>query len=392
MIKPIPPKNYDGAADARMYHRFVMEGEAYLRDGKVQKERQIRILAHYLDGRAYDFYMQKVASDDPKNWNIHKFYTELFNFCFPVDYRQQMRLKLDDTFQEPSQTVSEYVFELQELFSMVGTMPAEMKIIKLWYGLSTRIQKALWRDGLHPDSSSWDNIVAKAEMIEIADNVIDRRDESSGHQSQRGWSLSNLDNGGHTRKNRDSESRFVNKEQGNGTTHHSDDNDDGGGSRHIVGQNRQDLAPTFNRCLQGSGASGPKETRNSNLKKESGEFADLNENAMNGNGSVTSPGVPSYAMDMTLVDWDDNDILESLPIGSITFAMTDFSNNSPSTSKQKWPRRGLDADGIRMDPEKVETSKEFARQLVGRGQQDRTEGEKGSSDDEDFDKVSADRD
>ena len=78
-IKPIPPKDYDGSADSRTYHRFVMEGEAYLRDGRVHKERQIRILAHYLDGKAYAFYMQKVASDDPNNWDLHKFFTELFN-------------------------------------------------------------------------------------------------------------------------------------------------------------------------------------------------------------------------------------------------------------------------------------------------------------------------
>jgi hypothetical protein len=70
-----------------------MEGEAYLCDGKVHKEQQIRVLAHHLDGKAYTFYMQKIASDDLKNWSLHNFFTELFNFCFPTDYRQQMRLK-----------------------------------------------------------------------------------------------------------------------------------------------------------------------------------------------------------------------------------------------------------------------------------------------------------
>ena len=35
-IKPIPPKEYDGAADVRAYHRFVRESDAYLRDGKVR--------------------------------------------------------------------------------------------------------------------------------------------------------------------------------------------------------------------------------------------------------------------------------------------------------------------------------------------------------------------
>jgi hypothetical protein len=153
-IKPIPPKDYGGAADSRAYHRFVLEGEAYLRDGKVPRARHIRILAYYLEGKAYNFYMQKVASDDPNNWDLHKFFTELFNYCFPVDYRQRMRLKLEDFYQRQNQSVSEFVFELQELFSMVGAMPEEMKVIKLWHSLSTRIQKALWRDGLHPDSST----------------------------------------------------------------------------------------------------------------------------------------------------------------------------------------------------------------------------------------------
>ena len=172
-IKPIPSKSYDGVADSRAYHRFVMEGQAYLRDGKVQRDQQIRILAYHLDGKAYNFYMQKVASDDPNNWTLHKFFTELFNYCFPVDYRQRMRIKLENFYQKSNQSVSEYVFELQELFSMVGAMPAEMKVVKLWYSLNTRIQRAMWRDGLHPDSSTWDEVVAKAEVIEIADNVVD---------------------------------------------------------------------------------------------------------------------------------------------------------------------------------------------------------------------------
>ena len=157
-----------------------MEGEAYLRDGKVVRERQIRILAYYLDGKAYNFYLQKVASDDPANWTLHKFFMELFNYCFPVDYRQKMRMKLEDFHQKQGQLVSEFVFELQELFSLVGPMPAEMKVVKLWYSLTTRIQKALWRDGLHPDSSTWDEVVAKAEVIEIADSVTNRREFRDG--------------------------------------------------------------------------------------------------------------------------------------------------------------------------------------------------------------------
>ncbi|KAF8805779.1 hypothetical protein BYT27DRAFT_7067213, partial [Phlegmacium glaucopus] len=158
---------YDGAADPRAYHRFVMEGEAYLRDGNVSTERQIRILVHFLDGKAYDFYMQKVAIDDPKNWNLHKFFTELFNYCFPIDYRQQMRLKLESLTQG-SKSVSEHIYELQELFNMVGVVSPEQRVVKLWYSLKPKIQRTLWKDGLHPDISSWEDVVTKAEVVEIA--------------------------------------------------------------------------------------------------------------------------------------------------------------------------------------------------------------------------------
>ena len=83
-----------------------------------------------------------------------------------------MRMKLEGLFQGPSQSISEYMYELQELFSMIGTMPDNIKVIKLWYGLRPRIQKVMWKDSLHPDTSTWDEIAAKAEMIELANSVV----------------------------------------------------------------------------------------------------------------------------------------------------------------------------------------------------------------------------
>ena len=54
---------------------------------------------------------------------------------------------------------------------MLGDTPPRFKIIKLWYSLKPKIQKIMWKDGLHPDESSWEEVVAKAEMIEIADSI-----------------------------------------------------------------------------------------------------------------------------------------------------------------------------------------------------------------------------
>ena len=93
LIKPIAPKEYDGQADARAYHWFVQESEAYLRDRKVKGRRQVFLLSYYLSGKAYDFYTQKVSSNE-EEWTLRMFYDELFNYCFPINYRMQLRKNL----------------------------------------------------------------------------------------------------------------------------------------------------------------------------------------------------------------------------------------------------------------------------------------------------------
>ena len=183
VIKPIAPKEYDGSADARAYHRFVRESEAYLRDGKVRGRRRIFLLSYYLTGKGYDFYTQKVANDED-NWSLRQFYNELFNYCFPVDYRMQLRRKLARCHQN-DKTVAEYTHELNELFNMIGDIPERDQVIKFWNGSRPIIQKGLWRDNLNPEISLWAHVVAQAEIIEISENVAERRDKRSGFHSQK---------------------------------------------------------------------------------------------------------------------------------------------------------------------------------------------------------------
>ena len=177
-IKPIPPLEYDGKSDARSYHRFVRESEAYLRDGKVRGRRKVFLLSYYLTDKAYDFYTQKVANDE-ENWPLRKFYDELFNYCFPVDFRMQMRRALACCHQNEL-SVTEYTHELQELFNMIGDVPDRDKVLKFWNGSRTVIQKGLWRDNLNPEISTWDQVVSQAEVIEIAENVAERRNRKVG--------------------------------------------------------------------------------------------------------------------------------------------------------------------------------------------------------------------
>ena len=187
LIKPIAPK-YNGQADPRMYHRFVRESSAYLRDGKVKRKRQIFLLSYYLTDKAYNFYTQRVASEE-WNWTLKQFYIELFNHCFLVDYRMQLRKKLAKCHQN-EKTVAEYLHELYVLFNMIGNVSKRDGVLKFWNGSRPIIQKGLWRDNLNPETSSWSEVITQAEIIEISENLAERRDkrtnlaQSGGSSSQ----------------------------------------------------------------------------------------------------------------------------------------------------------------------------------------------------------------
>jgi hypothetical protein len=127
-----------------------------------------------LDGVAYDFYTQKVSMNFAQ-WNLPEFFEELFNYCFPINYRMEQRLRLKRCFQNDKK-VSAYVHELEELYNMIGAVDKREKVIKLWYGLRSSIQQGLWRDLLNPETSTWEEVVDHAAIIEISQNVSESKD------------------------------------------------------------------------------------------------------------------------------------------------------------------------------------------------------------------------
>ena len=82
-------------------------------------------------------------------WMLTQFYDKLFNFCFPIDYRMQIRRNLNRCHQN-EKTVTEYVHELTELFNMIGDVSEQEQVLKFWNGSRAVIQKGLWKDNLNP--------------------------------------------------------------------------------------------------------------------------------------------------------------------------------------------------------------------------------------------------
>jgi hypothetical protein len=210
LIKPIPPESYDGSTNTRIFHKFVMEATHYMKDGQVAKHRQVAMLARFLTGTAYDYYVRKVAYD-PERWSLRRFFQGLFDYCFPVNFLGIQRKNFNQC-RQGNRTVREFVYELNELSVMVGSIDERARVNRLWYGCSHEIQRELWMRGLNPELSDFETVAMTAETVELASSVTERRNagpkaenqpsdkrKGSGNTHQADTSRSHADKGTHSK-------------------------------------------------------------------------------------------------------------------------------------------------------------------------------------------------
>ncbi|TFY61096.1 hypothetical protein EVJ58_g4727, partial [Rhodofomes roseus] len=167
---------------------------------KLKKQRHGATISHFLTGHAYEFYVTTV-SQNARSWTKETIFIEMFNYCFPVDFRMRQRDKLRRSYQR-GRTVREYVHELDNLFLMAGVWSEREKVDKLWTGLQPYIQKGLWKDKLTPMHSSYTEIREAAEIIEIAENIGQPSRNNRADEGPQGGGLDRPQRGPNRREKR----------------------------------------------------------------------------------------------------------------------------------------------------------------------------------------------
>jgi len=173
------PDKYSSEADPLKFYRFVTQCERLCREAWIPKQDQVAKCADSLTGKAFKFYTT-VVSMELKKWKLDKFFVELFNYCFPPDFRLRQRSKLND-FEQKHLHVSEYAAELLVMFCTIGSSTKREHIEKLWNGLRPELQQVLWRENLEPQHSTWKQVLRVAECHEIADRIIANDKQSTGN-------------------------------------------------------------------------------------------------------------------------------------------------------------------------------------------------------------------
>lgn len=164
--KAIPPAPYDGTPSMTLFHQFMLSSVMFLDDAGVPRNRRVYRLHTFLKGKAYAFYAQEVSYNVTK-WSTNRFFEGLFNACFPVDFKEKQRERLEN-FRQNNMELRSYWSQLTELFLTTGVRREREKARYFWSGLRPETKLRLRYDGISPENSSLSRMIRKAENAELA--------------------------------------------------------------------------------------------------------------------------------------------------------------------------------------------------------------------------------
>ncbi|EJF55511.1 hypothetical protein DICSQDRAFT_18482, partial [Dichomitus squalens LYAD-421 SS1] len=143
VLKPIEPEKYNGNPDLAEFHKFINQMQEYLDGYRVKPRSHASVVSRFLGGRAHEFYVNTVSRNS-KAYQFKDILVGLFNYCFPINFRQKMREKLRNTRQN-GRPIQTYAYELENLFLILGMDRNEERVDAFWFGLDKYIQGELWK-------------------------------------------------------------------------------------------------------------------------------------------------------------------------------------------------------------------------------------------------------
>ena len=180
-IKIDPPSTYNGKPDLDVFDRWALEVKTWVRLTRLSEEIAITLLNKYVTGKASTYYMKFVAGKE-KEWSITLIFEGLFGYCFPKNFKSDLRRKLMSATQGKSEII-DYYKDIEIMADRFPDVNERGKIEIFWWGMHQAIRAEIIKMGAHQERSTLEEIAKCAVLAEESLNA-------SGMQlnrDTRGW-------------------------------------------------------------------------------------------------------------------------------------------------------------------------------------------------------------
>ncbi|KAF7371586.1 Transcription factor [Mycena venus] len=177
--RPEPPSVYNGEAKFRIINRWQLEVRDWAKYSYIRKNMIVSRLQKYLGGRALAWYMREVANN-PKKWSLNRFFTALFNYCLPVEFRSIQRAKFN-AFEQRGHPIGDYRIDLEELRNSVGgDITDRQLVVRFWEGADMEIRLKWAEAGFDPEFSNIDELETAGRNFQRALKLRESQSKGKG--------------------------------------------------------------------------------------------------------------------------------------------------------------------------------------------------------------------
>jgi hypothetical protein len=183
-LKVDPPFVYKGEVQAELFKKWVRDARLYLKYSGLNRSQSLDILGKYLEKRAYKYYDQEILTKK-KKLKLSKFFSGLFDYIFPPDFRAQQRDHFDECCQR-GRTVRDFLQNLRDLADTIGDLEDKDVVLAFWRRCESYLRVELTRDGYSANSISLDALEELSIQFERTHSLLEKeaRNAEQGNSDQ----------------------------------------------------------------------------------------------------------------------------------------------------------------------------------------------------------------
>lgn len=166
------PSEYDGKADLAVFDKWTYEVSTWARLSKYRDPTALSLLSKQVTGQAGKFFLHYIA-DNEDAWTLKSMFEAMFDYCFPTDFKDQLRARLEGTVQGKKR-VRDFVREVELLAARFPDVNERSRTQIIWKGFTQSIRLRLIEWGVSPEYSPLEKIVRKAVDIENREETYKR--------------------------------------------------------------------------------------------------------------------------------------------------------------------------------------------------------------------------
>ncbi|KAJ7679869.1 hypothetical protein B0H14DRAFT_3536089 [Mycena olivaceomarginata] len=169
-VKIKSPFVYDGTADFDKFEQWTYEVDTWIDFNSIPARWAVRLIAAFVSGPASEYFMDFVATDHG-SFKMKQIYSGLFEYCFPVEIRRNMRRDLLSARQRDNEKIRNFIRRITRLSKRLGDVSDRQVIQIVWDGALSYL-RLKWADsGFDFETSSLPALENAAKGYEVAETI-----------------------------------------------------------------------------------------------------------------------------------------------------------------------------------------------------------------------------